>query len=147
MRVRDAGERDAAAVGPLLDELGYPAPLEAVAARLARLDADGGSRVLVAEDGDGLLVGLVATHLIPRLNGDRPACKVIAMVVAARAQGAGVGRALMTAAEDAARAAGAERMELSSGDWRPDAHAFYTRLGFERRSSTFTKALAVLPQA
>ena len=40
-----------------------------------------------------------------------------------------------------ARAHGARRLDLSSGDWRADAHAFYERAGFERRAQAFIKRL------
>jgi GNAT superfamily N-acetyltransferase len=47
----------------------------------------------------------------------------------------------MSAAEAHARAHGSHRLDLSSGDWRADAHAFYERLGFERRAQAFIKRL------
>ena len=54
----------------------------------------------------------------------------------------GVGSALLAAAQEEAQRAGAPRLDLSSGEWRAEARAFYSRLGFETRSRGFTKRLA-----
>ena len=124
------------AVAALLDELGYPAPAPAVAARLTRFAADPLSRAIVAEAG-GEVAGLIAT----RIEDDAPSCRVIAIVVAARHRRGGVASALLAAAETEARAHGSRRLDLSSGDWRADAHAFYERCGFERRAHAFIKRL------
>jgi GNAT superfamily N-acetyltransferase len=140
MLIRDARPGDADHVAALLDDLGYPASPAQAAARLERLMADPASRVLVAEV-DGAVVGLVATHLVPRLDDDRPSCRVLAMVTARRHRRAGIATALMAAAERDAQARGACRLGLSSGDWRPDAHALYERLGFESNGRSFVKPL------
>ena len=96
--------------------------------------------MIVAETG-GEVAGLIATHVVPRIEDDEPSCRVVAIVVAARHRRAGVATALMAAAEAQARAHGAHRLDLSSGDWRADAHAFYERLGFERRAQAFIQRL------
>jgi GNAT superfamily N-acetyltransferase len=138
--IRDASPGDAAAVAALLDELGYPAPEKDVRRRLERLPIDRATRVLVAQVG-GEVAGLIATHVVPRLEDDRPSCRVIAIVTAQRHRRAGVGSALMARAEGEARARGAFRLDLSSGEWRDDAHAFYERMGFRRRAAAFVKHL------
>jgi GNAT superfamily N-acetyltransferase len=139
-RIRDATERDAGGVASLLDELGYPASPEAARERLRRWAADPSSRVLVAEGQDGI-VGLVATHLVPRLDDDRLWCRITDIVVAAGSRRAGVGTALVEAAEAEARRHGASRLDLSSAEWRAGARDFYARLGFESPSRTFVKRL------
>jgi GNAT superfamily N-acetyltransferase len=45
-------------------------------------------------------------------------------------RGQGVGLALLTAAEDAARTLGADRVILQTGDRQPDAVALYVRAGY-----------------
>ena len=96
--------------------------------------------MIVAEAG-GEVAGLIATHVVPRIEDDAPSCRVLGIVVAQRHRRAGVATALMTAAEVEARAHGSHRLDLSSGDWRADAHAFYERCGFERRAQAFIKRL------
>jgi GNAT superfamily N-acetyltransferase len=87
-------------------------------------------------------VGLTATHLVPRLDKDRLSCRVIDIVVAAHRRRSGIGTALMATVEDHARRSGALRIDLSCGDWRPEAHAFYALLGFGSRARSFTKRLS-----
>ena len=96
--------------------------------------------MIVAETG-GEVAGLIATHVVPRIEDDAPSCRVVGIVVAERHRRAGVATALMAAAEAQARADGSHRLDLSSGDWRADAHAFYERAGFERRAQAFIKRL------
>ena len=71
----------------------------------------------------------------------RDATAADAGVVAAPARRSGVGRALIRAAEAKARRHGCPRLDLSSGDWRSDAHAFYEALGFERSALAFRRRL------
>lgn len=55
--------------------------------------------------------------------------------------GAGVGAALLTHAEDLARARGCYRVQLASRDERGDAHRFYERHGYVATSRGFKKSL------
>src|SRR5215207_1061531 len=102
VQVRDATPADAAAVAELLGELGYPTTATEVASRLRRFGADPASRVLLAEV-DGDIAGLVATHLVPRLEEDRPSSRIVAIVTAAAHRRAGIGTALTEAAAAEAR--------------------------------------------
>jgi GNAT superfamily N-acetyltransferase len=143
--VRDASAGDATAVARLLAEMGYPTTPEAAAAHIGRFAGDHTSRLQVADLRAEQVVGLVATHIVPRLDDDAFTCRVTDIVVSAVHRRSGIGSALMAAAEQEARRAGAPRLDLSSGDWRAAAHAFYTRHGFETRARSFTKRLS--PQA
>lgn len=140
--VRDASGGDARAVARLLVEMGYPTTREAAAAHIERFARDHASRLQVADlRGAEQVVGLVATHIVPRLDDDAFTCRVTDIVVALAQRRTGIGSALLAAAELDARRAGAPRLDLSSGDWRPDAHAFYIRHGFETRARSFTERL------
>ena len=85
------------------------------------------------------LVGVVSAHCVPSLISDAALGRITALVVSPAARGQGIGRQLMTAAEDFARGQGCERIELSSGDHRPAAHAFYERLGYAVECRRFIK--------
>jgi N-acetylglutamate synthase-like GNAT family acetyltransferase len=139
--IRDATAADAAALARLLAELGYPASEREASEHVARFAADPASRVQVAEVA-GRVVGLVATHLVPRFDDELLSCRVMDIVVAVDQRRSGVGRALMAAAEREARRGGATRVDLSSGFERDDAQAFYRALGYESRSRNFAKRLA-----
>src|SRR3546814_18224392 len=68
-------------------------------------------------------------------------CRITALVVTSHAQGRGLGRQLLHEAELRARAAGAARLELSSGSQRTDAHAFYRACGYGDGTVRFIKRL------
>ncbi len=144
LTIRDATQADAARVAALLADIDYPASPEAAAAHIARFADDPASRLQVADSADGV-VGLVATHIVPRLDRDRLSCRITDIVVSASHRRRGIASALVEAATDEARRAGAQRLDLSSGEWRADAYAFYTRMGFTTQSRGFTKRLADTP--
>jgi GNAT superfamily N-acetyltransferase len=136
--IRDATPDDAEQVAALLGDLGYAATTDAAMGHIERFAGHPESRLQVAAAADGLL-GLVATHLVPRMDDDRISCRITDLVVGEAARRAGVGAALVDAAEREAERAGAPRLELSSGNWRDDAYAFYLEMGFEARSRGFSK--------
>jgi GNAT superfamily N-acetyltransferase len=138
--VREAAPSDAGFVASLLADLGYPVSSEFAADRLAHFERDPGSRVQVAEDG-GRVVGLVATHVVPRLDGEMLSCRIVDIVVAANQRRRGVGSALLAAAEAEARRQDCRRVDLTSGEWRAEAHVFYERMGFESQSRGYVKRL------
>jgi N-acetylglutamate synthase-like GNAT family acetyltransferase len=139
--IRDATANDAEAVAALLTELGYPAAANEAAMHLARFEHDPASRVQVAEDA-GKIIGLVATHIVPRLDNQLLSCRITDIVVAASQRRKRIGSALLAAAEAEARRHGAARLDLSSGDWRMDAQSFYAEAGFRSNARSFTKDLA-----
>ncbi len=84
------------------------------------------SAVFVADDG-GELVGFCTAYL--DLNSVRfgRRCWVEELAVGPERRSEGIGKALLDAAKDWARAAGADHLELDSGLGRADAHRFYER--------------------
>ena len=140
VEIREAVESDAGAIAGLLGQMGYPATADQVAARLGRLAASGHVRNLVAIL-DGRLVGLTSVHFEPVLHHDEPYARLMIMVVDEELRSRGIGRQLMEATMDAARAAGCDRMELTSRTERARAHAFYQSLGFEVQSTKFVRKL------
>jgi N-acetylglutamate synthase-like GNAT family acetyltransferase len=145
LTIRDATTHDADAVARLLDNMGYPTSAQAAAAHIARFAGNPASRLQVAEESAAGVVGLVATHIVPRLDDDAFTCRITDLVVSGAHRRSGIGSTLMTAAEHEARTVGAPRLDLSSGEWRADAHAFYASHGFETRARAFTKRLSPEP--
>ena len=142
MRIREAGSADAPAMSALLTELGYPADLARVAARVEELERDPASLLLVAE-ADGDVVGLASATTIPLLHEDGRWCRLSALVVTEERRRGGAGRRLVEEVEARARARGCRYLEVTSGE-RPEraaAHAFYEALGLEQVSKRYLKEL------
>jgi len=111
-----------------------------VAARIARLSTVAGSAMLVATRSK-CVCALATLHLIPLFHRDASLARITSFIVTNAARRSGVGSALLAACEDYAMSHGAERVEVTSGDRRPDAHAFYERRGFEREGVRMTRWL------
>src|SRR5260221_10656979 len=122
MMIREALAEEMGAVGALrvgaYEAQGLLGSNPSYAATLAALGTDGRGTVLVAagDSGDAGAVRLLGTAMLdPWHDGsevakDRREAEVRALAVAPQAQGQGVGRGLMLAVIDRARAAGARRL-------------------------------------
>ena len=136
--VRDARASDAEVLAKLCAQLGYPAEAAAVPARLARLNASGGARALVATQG-GDVVGLATVHLRHTLNHEAPLAQLSLLVVDETRRATGVGRALVAAVEAWAREQGCHRVVVTTALRRSDAHAFYERVGYVHTGRRYVK--------
>ena len=129
--IRAARNYDAPAIAELGDQLGYAANRQQIATRLAGIESERSSRVLVAEDAAGNVIGWL--HVAARTQLTEDACaEILGLVVEENARGAGVGAELVRAAEAWARAEGCTRMRVRSRETRGRAHRFYEREGYER---------------
>ena len=138
--VRHATPADAAVITVLLAELGYSDAVDAVAKRVARATPDGPDTVLVASLG-GVVAGVASIHLIPLFHRDGFLARITSFVVAEDLRQRGVGTALLGACERWAWKQRAERLELTSGDERENAHRFYERQGYARQGVRLSKWL------
>jgi ribosomal protein S18 acetylase RimI-like enzyme len=133
--VRRAELADAEAVGRLMHdfnaEFDEPTPGPArLAERIRELLAGGDTAILLAGSGpDGLAI------LRFRLAITTPGleCYLAELYVVPARRGQGLGRALMTAAIDEARARGADYMDLGTSEDDVAARALYESLGFVNR--------------
>ena len=138
--VRAAQTGDAADLTRLLAQAGAGPDAGAVAARLEALRQHAQGAVLVAT-GYGGLSGLVAITWAPSLRYDRPAARMLALVVDADERRAGIGRMLVKSASQAARSAGCEVLEASIGDAGAAAVGFCQAAGFVAAGAWFTRPL------
>ncbi len=138
--LRSASTIDADDVAALLSELGYPCDAHDAAQRIATI-VDNDRQALVVARCDGEVCGLIALDFMYYLPLDTTTCRITALVVSTSAQGRGLGRQLLREAERRARAAGAARIELTSGSQRTDAHAFYKACGYSDGTVRFIKRL------
>ncbi|HZE00070.1 MAG TPA: GNAT family N-acetyltransferase [Micromonosporaceae bacterium] len=136
MIIREALRADLDAIVALLvdDVLGknrdYPAVDDQYEAAFAAIEGDPRNVLVVGEE-DGEVVACMQITYIPGLGrhgGERS--HVEAVRVRGDRRGAGLGGELMKWAIDRARERGCRLVELTSDKRRPDAHRFYSRLGF-----------------
>lgn len=140
--VRAAHGDDAPALVPLVAELGYPARVEQLRARLERLVNNDRVHVLLAANGNGGdVLGLCTVHLLSTVHADGDVAQLTALVVSERARGTGVGRTLVGAAETWSRRQGAVRIVVTTALHRSGAHAFYERLGYAHTGRRYGRTL------
>lgn len=129
VNVRPATPEDAERIASLLTDEGYPAGTTDMATRLGRYQALH-SQVLVAEAG-GDVVGFISVLVLPRFEVDDLFARITSLVVDAGVRERGIGRLLMQAAEESAKAAGAAWLEVTAGHHRPDARRLFESLGYD----------------
>jgi GNAT superfamily N-acetyltransferase len=90
---------------------------------------------------DGVVVGVATVHTLPSIHAEREVAWLTTLVVAREVRQRGTGRALVAAAERWAREQGCQRLSVTTGLHRADAHAFYDRLGYEQTGHRYSKPL------
>jgi GNAT superfamily N-acetyltransferase len=138
--LRAAVAADGDDVAGLLGQLGYPCDHAEATARILAVADDRRQALLVAVE-RGAVRGLLALHAMYSLARGADIVRITALVVDGQARGHGIGRLLLREAERLARAGGAQRLEISSGSHRTDAHAFYRGCGFAESGLRFVKPL------
>ena len=140
--VRRAETRDAAQMTRLAAELGYPMSPADMTNRLTALLADDRHHIAVAASAEGILGWMHVEHRTSLEGGDR--AELMGLVVDAQARRAGVGRALVAAAETWAATRGLAAMTVRSNAARELSHPFYEALGYVRAKTqhVYTKKLS-----
>ncbi len=96
------------------------------------LEHDPNIQLVVAQDGDGAVVGCLQLCILPGLSSQGASRALIEDVrVAARCRSRGIGEQLVQWAIAQARAEGCKLVELLTHHTRVDAQRFYKRLGFQ----------------
>lgn len=141
IEIRDAQETDADAISPLMEQLVHESvtPIQ-IRTRLRRLAGTGVDRVFVAVI-DGRVVGLAGLTYAWLFHADAPTARLMSIVVDEACRGQGIGRLLVDASVEQARAWGCDRLELTSRLERADAHSFYRIVGFAETSKKFQMQL------
>ena len=136
--IRRARSNDASAVAELLAALGYPSEVAHIERRIANCATSPDTFVFVA-DSMTRIVGVLSFHCIPLFHADGSLGRITSLVVAPDYRQRGVGRLLVAAAENFAWRHGCARVEVTSGNHRPDAHTFYEHLGYKLDGRRFIK--------
>jgi GNAT superfamily N-acetyltransferase len=135
--LRAAEPADAESIATLFTDEGYPAGPSDIVTRLGRFSGRE-ARVIVAEH-DGVLLGFIAIHALPRFEHDDWIVRILALVVDAGARERGVGRTLMAEAERIGRELGAAFIEVTAGHHRPEARHLYEQLGYDASVSAYLR--------
>jgi ribosomal protein S18 acetylase RimI-like enzyme len=118
-------------LGSARERLEDPLPSSYFAAFEA-LDRDPDIRLVVAEDGEGRVVGCLQLCILPGLSSQGASRGLIEDVrVASDCRSRGIGEQLVQWAVAEARGKGCKLVELFTHHTRVDAQRFYKRLGFE----------------
>jgi GNAT superfamily N-acetyltransferase len=139
--VRRATRDDAGAIGQLLHDFNReydepaPAPAE-IAERIAELIDGGDETIVLLTDGLEGPDGLAVLRLRPNLWSPALECYLAELYVIPARRRQGRGLALMEAAMATARAVGADRMDLGTGEDDTGARALYERLDFTHREGS-----------
>lgn len=136
--IRRATAADAAAAARLLHdfnaEYDEPSPgVAALTATLARLIEAGEVTVLLAGEGPD---GISLMRLRPALWSPGLEAYLQELYVVPALRGQGIGRALLEATMDAARAAGASGIDLNTGETDTQARRLYESAGFSNREGS-----------
>jgi ribosomal protein S18 acetylase RimI-like enzyme len=96
------------------------------------LERDPNIQLVVAQGGDGVVVGCLQLCILPGLSSQGASRALIEDVrVAAYCRSRGIGESLVQWAVSEARAKGCKLVELLTHHTRVDAQRFYKRLGFQ----------------
>jgi ribosomal protein S18 acetylase RimI-like enzyme len=120
------------ALGSARERIEDPLP-ESYFAAFAKVDRDPNIQLVVAEDGEGAVVGCLQLCILPGLSSQGASRALIEDVrVASHRRSGGIGERLVQWALTEARAKGCVLVELLTHSSRVDAQRFYERLGFKR---------------
>jgi GNAT superfamily N-acetyltransferase len=130
MLIRPATIADAPDIARLANQLGYRASDQQIAARLTSLLGSAAHFIAVAAMPPSLVGWVAAERRLLLESGER--VELVGLVVASTARRAGIGRALVQAAEAWAVAQKLRVISVRSNVARAESHPFYERLGYTR---------------
>ena len=120
------------ALGRARERIEQPLP-DAYFRAFEKVERDPGIQLVVAEDGEGNVVGCLQLCILPGLSSQGASRGLIEDVrVATHCRSRGIGEQLVQWAVSEARAKGCILVELLTHCSRVDAQRFYERLGFTR---------------
>lgn len=135
--IRDAKPADAPRLAELIGELGHEIDAKVVRKNLGALRTANETPIVATLGKE--VVGLCGIHRMLALHRDRLVGRVNILIVTKAAQGQGIGRMLLEEAEARLRKLGCGRVEITVGEERHAAQAFYRHLGYERTTIRFQK--------
>ncbi len=141
--IREASDIDIPVILGLLYDLGRPKPqkdsdVDIFRKLVTKYGKDSDKTIFVAELDDMKIVGMVSVMYLPRLNQSTLEMYIPELVVLKKYQNHGIGKKLINSCIALAKEKKCHRIRLESGNQRIKSHQFYTHLGFEKSSLSFT---------
>ncbi len=145
MIIREAIEQDYRAIWEFMrNELGYPNLDQAEAIkRLTYFKNNVDWVTFVADDEQGSIMGFIGVMKGVAYNIEGYYSQIMALAISEKAQRKGIGTKLVRKAEEWSLANGITNMAVNSGLKRLGAHAFYEKIGFVKKSFSFSKTLSL----
>lgn len=137
--IRLAEVSDSVKIADLLEQLGYVVSPTLLANKIAVLGGSPCDLVLVAENNENL-AGVISLHITELFHAVGSIGRITALVVASNSRGGGIGKLLIDAADQFFMSAGCVRAEVTSGNHRLRAHAFYEANGYLPDERRFMKS-------
>jgi len=127
----------------MLYELGRPKPqidsdVDVFRKLVKKYIADLDKIILLAVSNDTKIIGMVSIVFLSRLNRDTLEMYIPELVVLEKYHRQGIGKKLIQSCISLAGEKKCHRIRLESGNQRKESHQFYTNLGFEQSSLSFT---------
>ena len=144
--IRKAKKNDVPVILGLLYELGRPKPekdadVDTFRKLVKKYLNDSDKEILVAENNEIEIMGLVSIMYLSRLNQTNHEMYIPELVVLEKFQRKGIGKMLIESCENLAKEKNCFRIRLESGTQRKGAHEFYKKLGFVYSANSFSKTL------
>jgi len=144
--IRESIHDDIPLILELLYELGRQKPqkdgeLEKFEKLLKNYMQEDDKKILVAQDNDSKIIGMISMVFLSRLNQNTLEMYVPELIVSQNYRSKGIGKKLIDSSIEFGKEKKCHRMRLESGNQRIESHKFYKHLGFENSSVFFTKNL------
>ncbi|WP_208392673.1 GNAT family N-acetyltransferase [Luteibacter anthropi] len=138
--IRAATDADASAIALLMRQLGYEASEDLIADKLSLFSHSDSDIVFLATI-DQRVAGCLSAHVLELFHAAGRLGRITSLVVDADARGTGIGQALVDRAMLFFSQQRCVRVEVTSGDHRLNAHAFYKAVGFVEDERRFIRHL------
>jgi N-acetylglutamate synthase-like GNAT family acetyltransferase len=141
INIRQATLKDSQELARLMGDLGYPASVAQMQARLQKIFTSEDYQTFVADTGNGLR-GMIGVRIGMGYERDGLLAQIVCLVVDESVRGKGIGKRLVNQAESWAKEKSADKLSVTTALRRTDTHRFYeTACGLSRTGYRFAREI------